>query len=415
MGGRACGWKGATASTRSAAPARSTPRPGRDGTGRDLHRLCHARVWRRPMFIEQESEPGHRRKCSCAAAARRGRRMNEKMITTYSMWSKFRNCRKACEWRYLKELVPLSAITSLDFGSVIHDCLELWHGHRDLERVFDHIDGAYPDRGGDEKQRADWHLATAMMRGYAARYPEEDFTPVALEKTVRRADRQSGHRRRIAQFHAGRQGRRDRQEGRPVFPARTQDGSLDRLGLSRTAVGRLPDSALLLVCRADASAAASAASSTTSWAKRNFARPRARRKKSIKARARNCMAKSKSGKTSAKQKSPRPMTSFQARLAECIRSPAAFHRELAVHQPRPVRAPSRRTLGTDAPFLDARRRGVFTRTHRTAFTTAGLPYFPLCASNGNPNVIETTFISTAGRTRNCGDADDRKRETLQPF
>ena len=31
------------------------------------------------------------------------------MVSTYSMWSLFRNCRKAVEWRYLEQLVPLHA------------------------------------------------------------------------------------------------------------------------------------------------------------------------------------------------------------------------------------------------------------------------------------------------------------------
>jgi hypothetical protein len=82
------------------------------------------------------------------------------------VWSKFRNCRKACEWRYIQHLVPVERDHNLAFGAVIHDCLELWHRHRDLDRVLEHIDRTYPERAGDEKQRADWHLATAMMRGW---------------------------------------------------------------------------------------------------------------------------------------------------------------------------------------------------------------------------------------------------------
>ena len=66
--------------------------------------------------------------------------MSAKMTSTYSMWSKFRNCRKACEWRYLKELVPLERDHNLHFGAAIHECLELWHRHRDLDRVIEHID-----------------------------------------------------------------------------------------------------------------------------------------------------------------------------------------------------------------------------------------------------------------------------------
>ena len=90
--------------------------------------------------------------------------MGANTTTTYSMWSHFRNCRKACEWRYLKELVPLERDHNLHFGAAIHECLELWHRHRDLDRVLEHSDTLYPERLGDEKQRADWHLATAMMK-----------------------------------------------------------------------------------------------------------------------------------------------------------------------------------------------------------------------------------------------------------
>ena len=50
--------------------------------------------------------------------------------TTYSMWRLFRNCRMACKWRYIDELVPLTRNPNLYFGSVIHECLELWHGQR---------------------------------------------------------------------------------------------------------------------------------------------------------------------------------------------------------------------------------------------------------------------------------------------
>ena len=46
------------------------------------------------------------------------------MTTTYSMWSLFRNCRKACELRYVQELVPIEREGSLAFGSLVHECLE---------------------------------------------------------------------------------------------------------------------------------------------------------------------------------------------------------------------------------------------------------------------------------------------------
>ena len=88
------------------------------------------------------------------------------MISTYSMWSLFRNCRKAVDWRYLQNLVPLERDGNLNYGSLIHDCLETWHRYRNLDQVLGLIDLRCPDRTHDERQRRDWHLATAMMTGY---------------------------------------------------------------------------------------------------------------------------------------------------------------------------------------------------------------------------------------------------------
>jgi|GEM_PF-5604992 len=105
------------------------------------------------------------------------------IVSTYSMWALFRNCRKAVEWRYVDRLVPLERASALRFGSLVHECLELWHGRRDLALVLDHIDRQCVNRAQDEGQKRDWFLATAMMRGYAAQYPSEEFEVVALEKT----------------------------------------------------------------------------------------------------------------------------------------------------------------------------------------------------------------------------------------
>src|ERR1017187_7301094 len=102
------------------------------------------------------------------------------MISTYSMWSLFRNCRKAVDWRYLQQLVPLGRDGKLHFGSIIHECLQDWHQHRDLPRVLDLINRQCAGRLTDDRQRSDWHLATAIMNAYATRYEPEPFNVVAV-------------------------------------------------------------------------------------------------------------------------------------------------------------------------------------------------------------------------------------------
>ena len=104
------------------------------------------------------------------------------VVSTYSMWSLFRNCRKAVDWRYQQQLVPLQRDRNLHFGSLIHECLQVWHERRDLDEVLALIAKLCPNRLQDENQRRDWHLATAMMKAYAVQYATEGFEVIALEK-----------------------------------------------------------------------------------------------------------------------------------------------------------------------------------------------------------------------------------------
>ena len=106
---------------------------------------------------------------------------DSRMRTSYSMWSLFRNCRRAARFRYLDRIVPIERNPNLAFGSLIHECLETWHRDRDLEAVLEQIDTACAGRHASEDERRDWHCARAMMTGYAKAYPTEEFEVVALE------------------------------------------------------------------------------------------------------------------------------------------------------------------------------------------------------------------------------------------
>lgn len=317
--------------------------------------------------------------------------MNEKMITTYSMWSKFRNCRKACEWRYLKELVPVERDHNLDLGSVIHACLELWHRHRDLERVLNHINGAYPDRGGEEKQRADWHLATAMMKGYAARYSEEDFEVVELEKTFEGP---------IINPATG-------AASRSFTLAGKVDGIVKKDGqffLIENKTASLIDSAYLERLWGDFQII------TYCWyveqtlglrisgiiynvlAKSKLRQRQGETNEEYQTRCAELIAKSKTGKTSAKQKMAETDEEFQGRLGEWYAQPDAFHRE-----PLFISRDQFETLRLELweltrSFLDARRRGIFYQNSSQCFTY-GRPcaYFALCRSNGSQNVVDNSY------------------------
>ncbi len=110
----------------------------------------------------------------------------EKNVLTYSALNTFRNCPRKYKHRYLDCLRPREKAESLSFGSVVHSAIELWYrsvGISDrLTSVLQHIDQQFSNRPGDEREKAHWHLARALMSGYAACYESEDFEIVEIEK-----------------------------------------------------------------------------------------------------------------------------------------------------------------------------------------------------------------------------------------
>lgn len=101
--------------------------------------------------------------------------MSDLETITYSALSSFKNCRRKFRWRYVDELIPLSKDPAMYFGTLIHECLEMWHASRDLSGVNVLIDSCDVDR--DVKQNA-----RAMMAAYATTYATERWSVVALEK-----------------------------------------------------------------------------------------------------------------------------------------------------------------------------------------------------------------------------------------
>lgn len=314
-----------------------------------------------------------------------------RMTTTYSMWSLFRNCRMACKQRYLDFLVSLTSDPNLRFGSAIHQFLECWHRGRDLAQVLDLIDRSYPNRAGDEDQKRDWHLATAIMRGYFARYPLEEFGVVELEKVF---------------------------EGEIVNPATgatsrsfTLAGKVDgivRVGdeyfLLENKTASLIDSGYLERLWTDFQITLYA------WyveqalgihisgiiynviVKAKLQQSKGETEDEFESRRAELIAKSKTGKSSAKRRMPETDDEFQERLAAKYADPSMFHREnLYISRDRFAVLQGELWELTQA-FLDARRRDSWYQNTSQCFTF-GRPcaYFALCSSNFSPLVRDNHY------------------------
>lgn len=317
------------------------------------------------------------------------------MVSTYSMWSLFRNCRKAVDWRYLQQLVPLERDRNLHFGSIIHECLQAWHQGRDLAEVLALIDRLCPNRRQDENQRRDWHLATAMMSAYAKRYAADDIEVVALEKNFEAP---------IVNPVTG-------AASRSFVLAGKVDGIV-RIGGEhfilehKTAAQIDGDYLEKLWTDFQITIYAHYIEQTMGipitgilynvLVKAKLQQGKGETEEEFQERRAELLAKSKTGKTTAKRKLPESDEDFQSRLAEKYADPAMFHREmLYLSRDRFDLLRSELWELTQA-FLDARRRGVFYQNTAFCFNyQRPCAYFALCRSNGNPNVIDNFYQRVA--------------------
>lgn len=328
------------------------------------------------------------------------------MTTTYSMWRLFRNCRKACQWRYIEELVPLEKEHSLTFGSLIHDCLELWHRDRELPSVLDHIDRACPDRGRDDRQLQDWHLATAMMSAYSERYPKEEFEVVDLEKKF---------------------------EGKIINPATGAPSRSFTLGGRIDGIVRIGDQYFILEHKT--AAFIDAGYLERLWTdfqiilyawyaeqalgikisgilynilvKAKLKQSKGETEAEYEERKAELIAKSKTGRSSAKQKMPESDEEFQARLAFKYASPEMFCRQTLYISRDQFETLQAELWELSQAFLDARRRNVFYQNTAFCFQY-GRPcaYYPLCSSGGNPNVIANLYQKREAHEELCDEAPE---------
>jgi hypothetical protein len=287
--------------------------------------------------------------------------------------------------------VPLEKAQNLMFGAGIHNCLEIWHGNHNLSDVLDHIDHTYINRIADEKEKADWHLARAMMTGYVKTYPEENFEIVSLEKEF------CGP---IINPETG-------AESKSFVLAGKVDGIVKLDGLYYLLEHKTAsqvDSGYLERLWTDFQIC------LYSWyvekflgykisgviynilSKAKLKQSKGETEAEFEERRNALIAKSKTGKSSAKRKMSEPDEEFQARLADKYSDPQMFHREmLYISRDQFVELQSE-LWELSQSMLEARRRNAFYRNTSYCFQyNRPCAYYPLCSSNGNPNVIENMY------------------------
>jgi RNA polymerase sigma factor (sigma-70 family) len=315
----------------------------------------------------------------------------DRMKTSYSMWSLFRNCRRAAQLRYLDNIVPIERDPNLAFGSLIHECLERWHRDRNLPAVLEHIDQAYINRHTAEYDHRDWHYARAMMTGYAATYSTEEFEVVALEQVF---DAEIiNPKSNVASRSFTISGKVDGivKIGTQYFILEHKTAAL----VGEDYLERLwTDFQITLYAHYVEQTMGIRISGIlyNILLKTRLQQSKGETEEEFEARYADLVAKSKSGKSSAKRRMPETDEEFAARLAEKYAEPGMFHREmLYLSRDRFDQLRAELWELTQA-FLHARRSNGFYQNTSFCFQHGRpCPYFQLCRSGGNPNVLENLY------------------------
>jgi len=319
---------------------------------------------------------------------------SDKTLLTYSALNTFRNCPRKYKNRYLDNLRPRERAEALSFGSVIHTAIELWYRSTSTESrlrdVLAYIDDAFENRVVDPGFMVQWHLATAMIRGYAERYATEEFEVVEVEKEfvgeIRNPD-------------TGRQSQTFRIAGKVDGIVRCHDGLylLEHKTASTVDASYLDklwtDTQIALYCYYLRELGYPIVGVIYNvLLKSRLKQGKGETQEEYEVRHAELAAKNKSGKSTAKRQMPETDDEFQARLTEWYSRPEAFHREFIYLSEDRLAMLQDEVWEITQQYLDARRRGKWLLNTSNCFSyQRPCEYLAYCQSGFNPNVADNLY------------------------
>jgi len=319
---------------------------------------------------------------------------NDKTLLTYSALNTFRNCPRKYKNRYLDNLRPRERPDALSFGSVIHTAIELWYRSSNTESrlrdVLAYIDDAFENRVVDSNLMIQWHLATAMIRGYAERYGTEEFEVVEVEKEfvgeIRNPD-------------TGRQSQTFRIAGKVDGIVRCHDGLylLEHKTASTVDASYLDklwtDTQIALYCYYLRELGYPIVGVIYNvLLKSRLKQGKGETQEEYEVRHAELAAKNKSGKSTAKRQMPETDDEFQSRMTEWYSRPEAFHREFIYLSEDRLAMLQDEVWEITQQYLDARRRGKWLLNTSNCFSyQRPCEYLAYCQSGFNPNVADNLY------------------------
>lgn len=336
-----------------------------------------------------------------------------KSVMTYSALNCYRNCPRKYKLRYIENLRRPEDPEALAFGAAIHEAIRLWYtlpadDHR-LLAVLALLDRQFAARQADEAAKRLWHLARAMMMGYAGRYATEGFEVLHVEKEFEGQIRNPETGGLSQTFTiAGKVDGIVRADGDLYLLEHKTASSLTSDYLDRL----WTDTQIALYCfylRQQGLPIAGVIYNVL--LKARLQQRSGETQAEYEARRAALAAKNKSGKSTAKRQEPETDEQFQARLADWYARPEAFHRERIYLSEDRLAMLQEEVWEVTQQYLDARRRGKWLMNTSYCFSfQRPCEYLPYCQSNFNPIVRDNLFqvappheeLAGVGAADTCG-------------
>jgi hypothetical protein len=259
--------------------------------------------------------------------------------------------------------------------------------------VLDFIDRSFPERATDENQQANWHLARAIMTGYASRYATEDFTIIEIEKSftgnIRNPD--TGRCSQTFVMAGNADAIVQRSDGMYLLEHKTA-ASIDSNYLDKL----WTDTQIALYCYYLRELGYPIVGVIYNvLLKSRLKQSKGETQEEYEARHAELAAKNKSGKSTAKRQMPETNEEFQGRLAAWYAKPEAFHREFIYLSEDRIAMLQDEVWEITQQYLDARRRGKWLLNTSSCFSyQRPCEYLPYCQSGFNPNVVDNLYEIT---------------------
>jgi hypothetical protein len=331
----------------------------------------------------------------------------EKTNISYSAMRKFQTCRKSFYFRYILRIEPLYISDALSFGKLIHACLEAYYGLENKGGMGRIITANYPNKQNDRNQAHHHALAQALWLGYAERYKDDSFKVIDTEFEFDVP---------IINPATGRHSKKFRLHGFIDMVTQDEQGNYwlwehkTTADLSDSYIERIwHDQQIMLYAIAYQQMTGRKVKGIVYNAIQKVKLKQGTgetEQEFIKRRA-DLIAKSKTGKSSAKRKMPESDDAYLARLTDRYLTDASlFHREviltdcLRTHEVRDELWQITQDIGQCKAYYKSR-----SQCHGFGLCE----FFKICNSGDNPLIIENYYKEREDGTITNGEEDEEQR------